>query len=424
MTRVKRLDWHGLYGERWTNEIVPEAFGHPAKFSRALIRKIYQHMIERGWLCSADSVVDPFGGVGLGALEAMRLGCNWYGCELEEKFVKLGNENIALWDRRYAGQMPHWGTALLVQGDSRELVAVLGRNCKSGGFDAVVSSPPYAKSATGANGSGVDRRKQYETYRASGGGQSFEAFCRTQELHSQNYGTAPGQLGAMPAGTFDAAIGSPPFGDQEPSHAQNDTPSKKRLLAAVAGLGRFIESSYGTSPGQLGTMRAGGLDAAVSSPPYEGIRQDGGPTRGGYGGGMTNYSGEPRVSHHTQRAQQNFGNTPGETFWSAARAIVEQTYLVLKPGGVSAWVVKSFVRNKQIVDFPGQWRKLCEACGFETLEVARAWLVEDAGTTIDLDGQHNHRTKQRKSFFRRLAEAKGSPRIDYEVVLFMRRRDT
>ena len=87
------------------------------------------------------------------------------------------------------------------------------------------------------------------------------------------------------------------------------------------------------------------------------------------------------------------------------------------PGGYAMWVVKAFVKNKQIVDFPGQWRELCEACGFTTLHEHRAWLVEDRGTQIDLFGQAHTKTIERKSFFRRLAEKNGSPRIDYEIVI-------
>jgi hypothetical protein len=82
-------------------------------------------------------------------------------------------------------------------------------------------------------------------------------------------------------------------------------------------------------------------------------------------------------------------------------------------------VVKSFVKNKQIVDFPGQWQALCEAVGFTTLHYHRAWLVEDRGTQIDFMGNPITRTVERKSFFRRLAEKNGSPHIDYEVVLCM-----
>ena len=44
----------------------------------------------------------------------------------------------------------------------------------------------------------------------------------------------------------------------------------------------------------------------------------------------------------------------GETFWSAARAIVEQLFAVLAPGGHAAWVTKAFVRDGERVDFPDQ----------------------------------------------------------------------
>ena len=32
----------------------------------------------------------------------------------------------------------------------------------------------------------------------------------------------------------------------------------------------------------------------------------------------------------------NIGTDTGDTFWAAARAIVEQTYAVLRPGGYAA----------------------------------------------------------------------------------------
>jgi len=50
-------DWYGLYGEGWGSEIVPEAFSHPAKFSRGLIRRIYEHALEEGWLSEGDTVL-------------------------------------------------------------------------------------------------------------------------------------------------------------------------------------------------------------------------------------------------------------------------------------------------------------------------------------------------------------------------------
>lgn len=50
MAGVKLTDWYKCYSGGWTNEIVPEAFSHPAKFARGLIRRIYEHAIEQGWL--------------------------------------------------------------------------------------------------------------------------------------------------------------------------------------------------------------------------------------------------------------------------------------------------------------------------------------------------------------------------------------
>ena len=97
------------------------------------------------------------------------------------------------------------------------------------------------------------------------------------------------------------------------------------------------------------------------------------------------------------------------------------TYAVLKPGGHTAWVTKRFVRDKKIVEFSEQWAQLCEAVGFVRVEWVRAMLVEDHGDQLDIFGGVTTRGKQRKSFFRRLAEKKGSPRIDWEDVLILRK---
>src|SRR3990167_4314030 len=132
--------WEQLYKKGWKNLITDESFSHPAKFARGLIECIYNHCIAEGWLKAGDSVIDPFGGVGLGGLEAMRLGAHWIGVELEPKFVDMAAQNIALWNARYAGRFARWGSARILQGDSRRLLEVLAEN----GINLVVSSPPYA----------------------------------------------------------------------------------------------------------------------------------------------------------------------------------------------------------------------------------------------------------------------------------------
>ncbi len=85
--------------------------------------------------------------------------------------------------------------------------------------------------------------------------------------------------------------------------------------------------------------------------------------------------------------------------------------------GVAIFVVKSFVRKGCIVDFPGDWRRLCESVGFRMVCEHHAMLVKKT-THAGLFGTITEK-KERKSFFRRLAESKGSPAIDYEVILCM-----
>jgi hypothetical protein len=96
--------------------------------------------------------------------------------------------------------------------------------------------------------------------------------------------------------------------------------------------------------------------------------------------------------------------------------ILEQVYAVLKPGGHAIFVTKDFVRAKTRVPFSDQWQALCEAVGFRLVCTHRALLVSGEGTQTDAFGQDKKLRRERKSFFRRLAEAKGSPRIDAEDV--------
>ena len=112
--------WNGCYDDGWQGEIVPEAFAHPAKVSRALIRRIYQHAFTEGWLVPGDTVADCFGGIAGTALDAMWNGLHWVACELEPRFVALGQQNIDLWQRKYGGK-PGFGSARILRGDSRKL---------------------------------------------------------------------------------------------------------------------------------------------------------------------------------------------------------------------------------------------------------------------------------------------------------------
>ena len=185
---------------------------------------------------------------------------------------------------------------------------------------------------------------------------------------------------------------------------------------------------YGHTPGQLGAMPEGDISAIISSPPYEGSLRAGGDgidwTKA-QRGGHSKESGTPRslsrgaIADGYSTEPDNLGNSTGQTFWSASKEIVQQCYDLLAPGGHAVWVVKSFVRKGRIVDFPGQWRILCESVGFVTLHEHRAMLVEETEHDTLFNGREVTR-KERKSFFRRLHEKKNpATAIDYETVYCM-----
>jgi hypothetical protein len=430
---VNVTQWHGCYSGSWNGILVSDAFAHPAKVAPGLSYRIYRHMIDAGYIQPGDGIIDPFGGIGGFGYHAMLLGLHWTGVELEPRFVELGQRNIDKWRRDLAMLNGTLGTARLLQGDSRRLLEVVG-----GGMGAAVSSPPF-EGVVNHDGGKAD-------------------YLEAKKLHG-DYGHTPGQLGAMSSGDYGAAVSSPPFSGDKNLMAVNDQGVRSDMVARKGA----VESDTQQSPGNLATLRAdaAGFTAAVSSPPYAdavngtgegpGARHDPIHHNGdnahkissdnGYGttpgnvGNMRDGGFEAVVERNewldkatsalfdalSGAAQAAQEQEQSETFWAAARAIVEQTYAALRPGGYAAWVTKDFVRKGQRVPFSDQWQQLCEAVGFEPVERIYAMLVDDHGDQLDIFGGVTARRKERKSFFRRLAEKKGSPRIDHEDVIIMRK---
>lgn len=391
--------WDGCYDDGWKGIVVEGAFAHPAKFARGLVRRIYSHMLAAGYVREGDTILDPFGGVALGAMDAMTSGLRWVGCELEPRFVKLGRENLDLWAKR-------WGLngAVLLQGDSRRLCDVV----RAAG--AVVCSPPYANSMES-----WDKLAHIDFTKCADGRKVRKITPGTQGVRSESYGQTPGQLGSLPAGDLAAVVTSPPYvggghhADQTGSWNTNGRGQGQ--TRDVAG--------YGQTAGQLGQLQPGEFGAVVGSPPYMDARQETERSKvSGNGGPADERIHTVRGDYGTTSGQ--LGHEPAETFWAAARLVVRQCFAVLRPGAVAVWVTKDYVKNRARVPFSDQWRQLCEAEGFTLIEWARASLVRE-WQEATLFGDTVTRRKERKSFFRRLQEKKGAPRIDFEDVLILRR---
>ncbi len=355
MNEVETLSWDkdSCYSLSWQGLITPESFAHPAKMARGQLFRLVRWLFETGRVRKGDTLIDPFGGISTTAIAGASAGLKVITCELEERFWKLGLENMEIHRRVWEAAGDPQPTCLL--GDSRKLVEVVGPVLGA----AVVSSPPFAGSLGDKPSAGL----------LAGSGRRMGV----SQKNTDGYGTSPGQLGAMPPGNLppgdalaDGVVSSPPYEGSIDPRAERDREADR------AHCGR-----RGRNPGSPG--------------------------------------GLPMEEYGT--TEGNVGNTSGETFWDAARQIVEQCHLLLKPGATTCWVVKSYVKAGKIVPFPDQWAALLESTGYKVTHRIRCHLVSET-READLFGGETVRRKERKSFFRRLHEKK-SPhtRIDFEEIV-------
>jgi tRNA G10 N-methylase Trm11 len=366
------IDWFGCYDNGWQSApLVPEAYAHPAKIPFGLAERIYRHMLAEGWLTSGMNVIDPFGGIGGCAFHAALYGMHWTGVELESKFVGSAWQNIILWQDRYGSHFPGYGWARIFQGDSRRLREIVDT------ADASISSPPYAASEVASrapSGIDIDARK-----------------AKRAADDWSGYGATPGNLGNLAPGDYQGVVSSPPYGENT-VHDGNGIDASKLT---------------GNRPGQHSqALTMTGYSGVVSSPPYENSRPD---------GDFQRHAQDPAFSLNMPESAKGYGDSgigrertqeASDTFWLAARTILEQTHSVLRPGAVAAWITGDFVRNKQRVTFGQQWLALCETVGFVPLAHAVAWKQTDHGAQMDIFGQAVPQGTTKVSFFRRLSNAK------------------
>jgi len=378
---MKVSEWTGCYDKQWRGLIVPEAFSHPAKFSPGLIQKIYEHCRDQGYLKKNEIIGDPFGGIGGGGIFAAYAGIRWIGVELEEKFIDLTIENFKMHADAWASYK--YPLPLIIKGDSRQFSSIIQPLIMmmrdfDGECDGIITSPPYADSVNSKT-HGIDWTKTGSATgnRKRGEGTKHEETFRAQMSYS----------------------GGP-----------NSCLNRDQI--------------YGETEGQIGTLK---VDSIVTSPPYSKQAHHGGntPTASGIGRNTREQrSTEAGGNHNLTRT---YGTTPGqidetdgENYWSAMRTVYSECHKALKDGGYLIVVIKAYVKNKRRVPLPQQTLKLLIHLGFEPVERIKALLTKKT-VQGGLFGKDIIKTKSRKSFFRRLAESKGSPKIDWEEVLICRK---
>jgi SAM-dependent methyltransferase len=117
---------------------LPGSTAHPAKMLPAIARHAITAYSQPG-----DLVLDPMCGIGTTLVEAVHLGRDAVGVELEPRWVDLARANIA-----HARRCGATGTATVVTGDACHLPSLLGRELV-GRVALVLTSPPYGCSIHG-----------------------------------------------------------------------------------------------------------------------------------------------------------------------------------------------------------------------------------------------------------------------------------
>lgn len=437
MEKTWKIDnWYGLYRERWGELLHPDAVSHPAKLAKSLAFKIVTHLIEEGWLKRGDTVLDPFNGVGTIGLPLAQEGIFYIGSELEPKFVDLTEKNFVVWRELVGQYLPWYAPPRVIQGDSRKLIETFGR------VDSSISSPPYA-TASGHPSIGSVNKDAW-------GNDGTDIVARRGLTGA--YGEMEGQLGVMPNGDFTASISSPPYAKTTVKLSDPEEKMQKINDARLArgdisggvgrsgGLGKSLNAEgYGDDPLNLANISEGDFEQVISSPPYAGTRIDGHGDEGAsnlrapdgsYLRGAEGWELRKQMGGRYGNSEGNLANLPEEnteaedysnTFWGASKLIVQNVFALLKPGGHATWIVKDYVKNKQIVPFCDQWRQLCESVGFVTIHEHHAYLDDVIGVQIDpFTGEEIVRKKSRQSFFKNLHRKK-YPKLEvaFEVIFCM-----
>jgi len=254
VSNPKILEWHNCYDESNKPFITKDSFSHPAKGSVALFRKIFNFLEEIGAIKKDDLIVDCFGGIAMTGLIGSTMGYRVITVELEDKFVKLGNDNI----KRITPSLVATNKTVPVhiQGDSRFLSKILAEKCSS-----IVTSPPYFGTLTGG---GINKKG----YKSKNG--------KIDPMGKRNYTPdkfSPDNISNAPEGNIDSIISSPPYegistgqgglNTKPPKNGKGQTGRNPNLASQNA------DTRYGTAKGQISRLKGGDVDSIISSPPWE-----------------------------------------------------------------------------------------------------------------------------------------------------------
>lgn len=383
----KISQWQNCYDDSLKGLITKDT-KHPAKMAKALCERIFDHGVQEGYWKRGSTILDPYFGIGTVGIIGAGRGYQVIGMELEKKFYDMAVKNIEM----HNFDIP----PRVLLGDSRKFAEVVAPILE-GSERGVITSPPFA-----GNTGGTGKKSSNPIDEKSGKG-VFERHAGSMR-NSSAYGATEGQINNLPQGDF-AVITSPPFGERM---AYRDSERGMQVQEKL-GKGGVLHQSPGETSGQVAQLDSS--VGVVTSPPYE-------QSRVADMDSMRRSHDDP--TYGKTEGQVGYSGKGGkETYWDAVAAIYASVGALLPVGSVMAVVVKDYVKNKQRVPFCENTAQVLEMVGFDVIEEVHAMMVKGYQNQMF---DPKPKELSRKSFFRRVVEAKGAPPIDYEVVLFARKK--
>lgn len=233
-----------------------ETFSHPAKMDIYLTRRLLKAFTKRG-----DAVLDPMCGTGTTLIEAILLGRNAVGVDIEDKFTALTEKNIENVEKtnsesRFKLEL---GNAKVLTGDSRRLASLLQR------ADVIVTSPPYSEQLQAK----ADYAKRKERLKKLGFTKKTHGLLRGQKSSSkvvggdERYSDNPENIGNLKHGELNPTIA------RLRKHGRTNPKQGGPY-------GKSLGHPYIGNPTNIGNLKHGELaDVVMTSPPYADISKPG-----------------------------------------------------------------------------------------------------------------------------------------------------
>lgn len=170
---------------RYKKWFYPDAVKHPAKANTTLLEWLITKYTKKG-----EIILDPMAGTGSTGIISSLLGRNAICVELEEKFVKWMKQSVAILES-HPSVIFKRGRVVVIQGDAKNLRQILSIN---NNIDTILTSPPYK---TANKGGGLNKNPP-DTFRGVLKNHSFRLSDNLDNLDNMPYGKIDAVISSPP----------------------------------------------------------------------------------------------------------------------------------------------------------------------------------------------------------------------------------